>query len=192
MNILKNIFKKKYKSFIFIIIIIIIIIIFLYFFYYYNNTIFELKNTYLVSNDWSYVKKPKYNNSIDGIIVKTLPNTHYLAGQKGAFATKHFDKFDVIGEYTGIIKNMEDTSENNRYTFNLENTNNLVIDAEKYGNELKYINSYLNIAKKPNVVYTNIIIDGLPKVLYVCMRNIKPGEEFLIDYGEDYNNAFLL
>lgn len=189
MNILKNIFKNKYKSFIFIIIIIIII---LYFFYYYNNTIFELKNKYLVSNDWSYVKKPKYNNSIDGIIVKTLPNTHYLAGEKGAFATKHFDKFNVIGEYSGIIKNIEDISENNLYIFDLDDKNDLVIDAEKYGNELKYVNSYLNIANKPNVISAHVIIGGLPKVLYVCMRNIKPGEEFLIDYGEEYNNAFLL
>ena len=184
------IFKNKYQTFLIIIIIIIIIIIL--FFYYCNNIIYGLKNTYLISNDWRYVKKLKYNNSIDGVIVKTLPNTHYLAGEKGAFATKHFEKFDVIGEYTGIIKNVEDTSENNLYLFNLDYKNDLVIDGEKYSNELKYVNSYLNIAKKPNVASTNVIIDGLPKVLYVCMRNIKPGEEFLIDYGENYNNTFLL
>lgn len=172
--------------------VIIIIIIILYFFYYFNNILYELKDTYLVSNDWRYVKKPKYNNSIDGVIVKTLPNTHYLAGEKGAFATKHFKKFDVIGEYTGIIKNNEDTRENNLYLFHLDDKNNLVIDGEKYSNELKYVNSYLNITKKPNVIYANVIIDGLPKVLYVCMSDIKPGEEFLIDYGEEYNNKHLL
>ena len=181
------IFKNINQPFLVIIIIIIIL-----FFYYCNNILYELKDTYLISNDWCYVKKPKYNNSIDGVIVKTLPNTHYLAGEKGAFATKHFKKFDVIGEYTGIIKNVEDISENNLYLFYLDNKNDLVIDGEKYSNELKYVNSYLNITKKPNVIYANVIIDGLPKVLYVCMCNIKPGEEFLIDYGDEYNNEHLL
>jgi hypothetical protein len=190
---MKMIFRNINQTFlIFIIIIIIIIIIILYFYDYSNKLPVKLKDTYLISNDWSYVKKPKYNNSIDGVIVKTLPNTHYLAGEKGAFATKYFNKFAVIGEYTGIIQNKKDTNADNLYLFNLENTNNLAIDGEKYSNELKYVNSYLNIAKKPNVISAHVIIDGLPKVLYVCMRDIEPGEEFLIDYGEEYNNAFLL
>jgi len=150
-------------------------------------------NKYLVSNDWTRIFYfPPSSPSIDGLSVEILPETHLLSGEKGLFATKSFSKYDVIGEYTGIVKTWSDIHGENRYIFNLDEKNDLVIDAQDYGNELRFANSYLNISKEPNVISSNTMLDGVHRILYVCMRDIEPGEELLIDYGEDYNNEYLL
>lgn len=76
------------------------------------------------------------------------------------------------------------------YIFHL--TDEIVIDAKDSSNELKYVNSYLNLADEPNLVPSNCYIDGLPRVLYVCSKDIDIGEELLVDYGDGYNEAHIL
>jgi len=167
----------------------IIFVIFCILFAYYFANKNALKGEYLVSNDWSNIRNYKKSKSLDGIEVRVLPKGHILAGQKGTFATKDFSQYDVIGDYTGIIRKFKSADSDNRYLFNL--VDDLAIDARDYGNELRFINSNMNISEEPNVTSVVSYIDGLPRVLYICTNDIEAGEEILIDYGDEYNESFL-
>ena len=37
-----------------------------------------------------------------------------------------------------------------------------------------------------------IYVNSYPHIAIVCTRDIEVGDEFLLDYGEAYNNAFLI
>jgi len=147
------------------------------------------RNKYLTSNDWSNIWDYKKRKGVYGIEVRILPKGHILEGEKGVFATTHFSQYDVIGEYTGVIRKYDSVDNKNRYLFTL--IDDLVIDAQDYGNELRFINGNKNISQEPNVVSRNCQIGGVPRVLYLCISNIEPGEEILIDYGDEYNEDFL-
>lgn len=59
----------------------------------------------------------------------------------------------------------------------------LGVDGEFVGNEMRFINSYLNIAFGPNVTLRTAYISGMPHLLVVCLSDIEIGDEFLLDYG---------
>lgn len=67
----------------------------------------------------------------------------------------------------------------------------LGIDAESCGNEMRFINSYIGIAFFPNVTMRTAYINTYPHIVLVCMQDIEPGDEFLLDYGEAYTKAYL-
>lgn len=180
-----------------IIIIIIIILISSIIFYNCNqkNDINDNnKEKYLSDNNWYLIdNKENYtnHNNIKEIEVRDLPSSHLLSGQKGVFATQKINKYDIIGEYTGIIKKNDNIdSFNNLYIFNL--VDDISIDPEEHGNEIKYVNSYLNIADKPNVSPKLCYIGGYPRILYICIKDIDIGEELLVNYGDDYNEYHIL
>jgi len=162
--------------------------------HYSNSKKKNLKSNYYHLNNWSKIKnKKKFKNnvnSIDGIEVRILPEDHLLSGEKGVFATKEFTKYDIIGEYTGDINYFDKMDNSNLYIFNL--IDNIIIDGEKNSNELKFVNSYLNIAKTPNLCARLCNIGKYPKIVYICNKNIKIGDELLIDYGEEYSNEHIL
>lgn len=161
------------------------ILIFIYFIYFR----YYPREEYFVSNDWSNVNRNKKSKTIDGVEVRVLPKEHILEGEKGVFATKHFSQYDIIGEYTGVVRKYSSIDDKNRYLFTL--VDDLVVDAEKYGNELRFVNSNINISQEPNVQSSVCYIGGLPRVLYLCINDIEPDDEMLIDYGDEYNEMFL-
>lgn len=132
------------------------------------------------------VKKPFIRN----VKIKLIDDiNHILNGEYGLFAENKIEKFDVLGEYTGVI-----TSNGGRYVAGfkgLEKTNNYGVDAQKAGNELRFINDYRNINDKPNTILKNTFIDRRPKILVVALDNIEPDQEILLDYGEGYYNCFI-
>ena len=67
----------------------------------------------------------------------------------------------------------------------------LGINAEDCGNEMRFINSYLNIANSPNCTMKTTYINKLPRIIIVCIKGISAGEEILLDYGEAYNQRYL-
>jgi len=188
--------NNNMKNIIIIFVLLVLILILNYSIYKYNNYSIELFSNienYLCENDWNFIKNKhkfeKNHSSIEGIEVRVLPKGHLLEGEKGVFATKNFEQYDIIGEYTGVIKHIDKISDNNLYIFNL--VDNFVIDGEKNSNELKYVNSYINISDSPNLIANVSYINKYPRVLYICSRNIKKGEELLIDYGDEYNNQYI-
>ena len=121
-----------------------------------------------------------------------MPKDHVLHGEYGLFATKRFSKFDIIGEYTGKVVG-DDV--HGHYVASLEDKEHhasLGLDAGQCGNEMRFINSYLNVAFNANVAMRTVYINTLPHIAIVCTEDILPGDELLLDYGDAYNNAYLI
>jgi len=67
----------------------------------------------------------------------------------------------------------------------------LGLDAATCGNELRFINSYLNIAHFPNCTMRTVYMNTYPHLVIICTYPIEIGDEFLLDYGEAYTEAYL-
>lgn len=119
-----------------------------------------------------------------GVIVKKInePN-NILHNQFGLFATKKFDEYDIIGQYTGKLVTPD---KGGRYVSCSENCG---IDALDIGNELRFINDYRNISSTENVVLRTTYIDKKPRVVFVVTQNIEEGDQLLTDYGKGYWEA---
>jgi hypothetical protein len=153
------------------------------------------KVTYTPINVWSDIApsrieackrcKPK------GVEGHLLTAPHPLKGEYGLFATQKFSRFDVVGEYVGRVVNSEVTG---HYVAALEDTTHdesVGLNAEFEGNEMRFINSYMGVAERSNAVMKTAYIDFLPHIIIICTEDILPGQEILLDYGEEYNNAYL-
>lgn len=150
---------------------------------------------YTSSNKWQGIDKTKIENSrrhkIHGVEIRKLPKGHPLAGEYGLFAAKRFSKFDIIGEYTGKIVG---NTIGGHYVAVLEDKeydDSLGIDAEKHGNEMRFINSFLNVDFEANVVMKTVYVNTYPHIVIVCKKDIEVGDELLLDYGEEYTKAYL-
>lgn len=150
----------------------------------------------LYANRWNSIPKQKKEEirrmKPKGVEVRRLPKEHFLSGQHGLFATEKFSRFDIIGEYVGVVVGDE---VNGHYVAALEDKDNnmsLGVDAEKQGNEMRFINSYLNIGFKANVSMRTAYVETYPHIVIVCTEDIEVGEEILLDYGDAYNKAYLL
>lgn len=156
----------------------------------------ELK--YIHTNKWALnlTKQMKENcrrHTIHGVIVKDLAKNHPLYGEQGLYTTKKFEKFDVIGEYLGIIVGPEVKS--GHYLAALEDKSNddsLGLDAATCGNEMRFINSYIGIDFSPNVTMRTVYMNTYPHLVIVATRDIEIGEELLLDYGDAYNQLYIL
>lgn len=132
--------------------------------------------------------------------VMDLPLSHPLHGQKGLFAAVDLQIFDVIGMYTGIYVNSDARGfpshklvKSGHYLARLEDVDmELGINAEECGNEMRFINSYLNIAERPNCVMRTTFVNSLPQIAVVCTTDIPKNSEILLDYGEAYNARYIL
>lgn len=146
---------------------------------------------YFSANDWESVDEDLLakirRRSIRGVSMRLLPSDHVLKGQYGLFATLRFQRYDVIGEYTGVVV---DENSSGHFVAGFDDLN-LSVDAEECGSELRFINSYLNIAFTPNVAMRTVFIDTLPRIIVLCIEDIEVGDELLLDYGEAYNKAYL-
>ncbi len=157
----------------------------------------ETNVKYLHANRWNSIPKTKIESARrhkpKGIEVRKLPKDHFLYGEYGLFATERFSRFDIIGEYTGKI--VGDEVQGGHYVAALEDKGNdesLGCDAEFHGNEMRFINSYLNVAFRPNVSMRTAYVNTYPHIIIVCTEDIEVGDEILLDYGEAYNKAYLL
>lgn len=156
----------------------------------------SIKYTY--QNRWSNnikaeIKEASRRYRSYGVEVRTLPTNHRLHGQQGLFATTKFEKFDVVGEYTGKIVGSD--VKFGEYLATLEDKDqdeSLGLDASQCGNEMRCINSYLNIAFAPNVTMRTAYINTFPHIVIVATMDIEIGDEILLDYGQAYNNMYIL
>jgi SET domain-containing protein len=100
----------------------------------------------------------------------------------GLFAAQPIAQDDFILEYTGekIPTSRADES-NSRYLFEIDDE--WTLDGPPPSNTAGYINH----ACVPNV--EAYVEDG--KIMIYALRDIEPGEELLIDYGEEYFDEFI-
>ena len=74
---------------------------------------------------------------------------------------------------------------NSSYELDYDRSNQLVIDGQNHGNETRFINSYFDVATRPNVVFK---LRPRPKhvpypiVEVVVLSKVSTGIEFVLDY----------
>jgi SET domain-containing protein len=111
----------------------------------------------------------------------------------GAFARSLIKKGEKIGEYTGELltineyESLKDKSyifevgkkfEGRYYTFYINGKN------KKYASSLRYINGAYG--KKKTQQINCEAYQYAEKIFYRATKNIKPGEELFVDYGDSY------
>ena len=146
-------------------------------------------NKTILNNNKEYPE----HNYLEGVIIKEITNpNHKLFGEYGLFARRQWEKYEIIGEYCGLLSKYNEIDEKTRYLAQLyidespEDT--LYIDANQYGNETRFINDYRNIALEPNTTFVSSNISGKQHILIIVTKQIKPYTEILADYGNDYWN----
>jgi uncharacterized protein len=103
----------------------------------------------------------------------------------GCFAEKEFKPGELIGEYTGVVKCIEECDPENSYHFEYINTKSKgewYVDAREYGNWTRFINH----STFPNVDVIMGVSRGVGHLLFVAWRSIEKGEQLLYNYGENY------
>lgn len=114
----------------------------------------------------------------------------------GAFAEKNLLRGDMVIEYTGALTR-DSTDNENSYiwdypTIRFEQKPEKVrrtkirycIDAEKMGNYARFINH--THRKFQNVGIQMIAVNNLWHVVYIALKDIKKGQQFLTYYGMQY------
>lgn len=109
---------------------------------------------------------------------------------KGLFAARQFRKRTRLGEYKGRRLTPEEyqRTRNDDYIWEIDlpGGKRAYIDARpvKRDNPLRYVNGARTRAQKRRV---NVeAYQYAQRIWYRTTKDVKPGEEFLIDYGDEY------
>tara|TARA_B100000424_G_C22791048_1_gene424818 strand:+ start:105 stop:563 length:459 start_codon:yes stop_codon:yes gene_type:complete len=118
---------------------------------------------------------------ITGVKIKKINDINSVVnGQFGLFASQDFEKYDVLGQYTGDVVSL---SSGGTYVASCDKC---CVDSEFMGNELRFVNDHRNISDEPNTTIRISYIDKKPRVLFVVTKDIKEGEQILTKYGDNY------
>lgn len=102
----------------------------------------------------------------------------------GVFAEQRIPSCAFVGEYRGVIKEgkkkeFKDKLHCVRYTVWEMGRRRFVIDAEKRGNFTRFINH----SAKPNLSLQSVYWRGIPRMIFVALKEILPGMQLTFDYG---------
>lgn len=101
----------------------------------------------------------------------------------GVFADAKIPACTFVGEYAGVIqmrkpKQLKEKMHVLRYTL-WESKKNFAIDAEYQGNFTRFINH----SDKPNLILQSVYWRGIPRMIFVSLKEIKQGKQLTFDYG---------
>ena len=104
--------------------------------------------------------------------------------QRGLFAAASIKKGSVIGHYSGRLLPDRVVNSDSDYVFSFSEPayKKWVIDGEKVGNHMRFINH----SKDENIGAVELYYDNLPRIVFVAERDIKEGEQLLYSYGDKY------
>ncbi|KAE8453460.1 hypothetical protein EG329_010321 [Mollisiaceae sp. DMI_Dod_QoI] len=148
-------------------------------------------------------------------LVKITPITspsHPANGQCGLFANKDLKPGTFILQYIGEIHATPQNSNSDadlsatidphaesNYDLSLDRDHGIGIDADKKGNEARFINDYRGIAEKPNAEFKEVWDERrkergmgvwvLPEGKSGKGKGIRKGEEVLVSYGRGFWGA---
>lgn len=133
---------------------------------------------YLKDSVANYYRAPIYIQWIDDVV------------GYGVFAEKPIKADEFIVEYTGMVHNSVDDS---RYAWKYPcvpggfgvTKRTFMIDGRLCGNEARFVNDPLD-SKAENVKLGLVYINDSYHVVYLAARDIAPGEQLLVSYGEEY------
>lgn len=102
----------------------------------------------------------------------------------GVFAEKKIPPCAFVGEYTGIIqerrkKELQGKVYCARYTVWEMGRRQFIIDAEKKGNFTRFINH----SATPNLALQSVYWRGMPRMIFVALKEIEKGSQLTFDYG---------
>jgi hypothetical protein len=102
----------------------------------------------------------------------------------GVFAEKRITSCAFAGEYRGVIKEvkkkeLKDKIHSVRYTVWEMGRRRFVLDAEKKGNFTRFINH----SAKPNLSLQSVYWRGVPRMIFVTLKEIQPETQLTFDYG---------
>ncbi|KAL1924313.1 uncharacterized protein VTP21DRAFT_7348 [Calcarisporiella thermophila] len=112
---------------------------------------------------------------------------HPCQGAYGLFATTVLPPKSFVLDYIGVVEHEDSYSKTSDYV--LRFGPNLSIDAEKIGNEGRFVNDYRGCGPKPNVQFLNYLDERTGHVrigVFVLGEKIKKGEELLVTYGKSF------
>lgn len=114
----------------------------------------------------------------EGLILKTSS----IDGL-GVFALKDYPVKYCFGDFTGVEMSLKDFhlkyGKDNRYCYRMRRQNKIIV-AKEQRNFITYINDGIHNQTNPSV---NVILRN--RKLY-ALKDIKEGEELLLDYGFYY------
>lgn len=110
----------------------------------------------------------------------SLPTTSPEFHQMGLFANQDLPAYFEFGPYTGYL--LAAAKANQYYSFSMGESTGLSVDASTSGNCCRFINDYRNTGLPLNAetLYIN------DNVYFSLIRDVREGEEILIDYGTLY------
>jgi hypothetical protein len=102
----------------------------------------------------------------------------------GVFAENRIPSCAFVGEYTGVIqerrkKELEGKVYCVRYTVWDMGQRKFIIDAEKKGNFTRFINH----SSQPNLGLQSVYWRGMPRMIFVALKEIPKGSQLTFDYG---------
>ena len=114
---------------------------------------------------------------------------HPANGQCGLFAARKMDRGAWVIDYVGAISLGEHEDKTSDYVCDFGEHSELALDANKKGNEARFVNDYRNTGKRANVEF-KLRRDRkgeLRQGVFVCAKGgVVEGEELLISYGKSY------
>jgi len=113
---------------------------------------------------------------------------HPAAGQFGLFAAQTLAPGEHVMDYLGLVTQYEHCNADSEYVACL--APGLLCDAERFGNEARFINDFHGSGKNPNVRFERRVDEASGEHrlgIRVMKRKIRKGEELLIAYGHNYS-----
>mmetsp|Transcript_11254 Transcript_11254/g.38430 ORF Transcript_11254/g.38430 Transcript_11254/m.38430 type:complete len:197 (-) Transcript_11254:1527-2117(-) len=151
---------------------------------------------YLKENDWDEISGSEREwfcvTRLQGVQVRFIHHDgHPCKGQRGLFAIRVWEPFEVLGEYCGVVKVPNDQEArqcDSDYAVAVYKSATWTpfIDASRAGNETRFINDFRGVAGSPNCKFSQSHVGGRPAILVVITRQVKEEEELLVDYGDVY------
>ena len=105
----------------------------------------------------------------------------------GLSADKHYEKDDIICEYTGEIREITDLDPNRTYRYALRMgapLQHLVVDAERWGSPARFAQ---HVCADATARFEQWTVRGHQVVGLVAEKEILPGEEITVTYRDGYN-----
>ncbi|MDE3046230.1 MAG: SET domain-containing protein-lysine N-methyltransferase [Verrucomicrobiota bacterium] len=102
----------------------------------------------------------------------------------GAFAEQRIPPCTFVGEYAGVVRErkkkiVKDNDYCVRYTLWNVGRKKFIIDANEQGNFTRFINHSF----RPNLGLQSIYWRGLPRMIFISLKEIAPGDQLSFDYG---------
>lgn len=119
--------------------------------------------------------------------------------QYEVIASKEIALGEIFGEYVGKVCYADQQDENSHYCANIflpkqiaNEVPPLVIDSNKFGNEMRFINSVSPTTGKEiqkNVEFLTLWVADRPRIMLCALAPISVGQALILDYGAKFFEA---